>query len=73
MRWQGCVVAQGAARSMKAGLDMQRIADFVHGPDGFGGIGLPPPKVTAAGPPQGGQRGALCKQGAHVAPYTPIQ
>lgn len=44
---EACVVAQGATRSMKAGLDVQRIADFVHGPDGFGGVGLPPPKARA--------------------------
>ncbi|EFJ52845.1 hypothetical protein VOLCADRAFT_55637 [Volvox carteri f. nagariensis] len=37
-------VAQGAARSLKAGTDIERIADFVHGADGFGDIGLPPPQ-----------------------------
>lgn len=42
---QDVVVAQGAARSLKAGMDVERIADFVHGADGFGDIGLPPPKV----------------------------
>lgn len=41
-----CVeVAQGAARSLRAGTDEERIADFVHGADGFGDVGLPPPKV----------------------------
>ncbi len=39
------VVAQGAARSLRAGTDEERIADFVHGADGFGDVGLPPPKV----------------------------
>ncbi|GIL67299.1 hypothetical protein Vafri_20727 [Volvox africanus] len=42
---EGVIVAQGAARSLKAGTDMERIADFVHGADGFGDIGLPLPKV----------------------------
>ncbi|GIL67298.1 hypothetical protein Vafri_20727, partial [Volvox africanus] len=41
---EGVIVAQGAARSLKAGTDMERIADFVHGADGFGDIGLPLPK-----------------------------
>ncbi|PNW82034.1 hypothetical protein CHLRE_06g271050v5 [Chlamydomonas reinhardtii] len=45
---QDVVVAQGAARSLKAGMDVERIADFVHGADGFGDIGLPPPKGAAA-------------------------
>lgn len=44
-----CVeVAQGAARSLRAGTDEERIADFVHGADGFGDVGLPPPKGHAA-------------------------
>ncbi|GLI70335.1 hypothetical protein VaNZ11_015291 [Volvox africanus] len=41
---QAVVVVQGAARSLRAGADVERIADFVHGADGFGDIGLPLPK-----------------------------
>ncbi|KXZ52034.1 hypothetical protein GPECTOR_10g1057 [Gonium pectorale] len=45
---QDVPVAQGAARSLKAGTDMERIADFVHGADGFGDVGLPPPRGSPA-------------------------
>ncbi|GLC44745.1 hypothetical protein PLESTB_000969200 [Pleodorina starrii] len=44
----GVMVAQGAARSLKAGTDVERIADFVHGADGFGDVGLPPPRGSHA-------------------------
>ncbi|KAG2502004.1 hypothetical protein HYH03_000500 [Edaphochlamys debaryana] len=44
---EGVPVAQGAARSLKAGTDVERIADFVHGADGFGDVGLPQPKGRA--------------------------
>jgi hypothetical protein len=42
---QAVPVSQGSARSLRAGQDVERIADFVHGKDGFGEIGMPPPQV----------------------------
>jgi inosine-uridine nucleoside N-ribohydrolase len=37
-------VAQGSLKSLK-GNEKERIADFVHGQDGFGNIFLPEPQV----------------------------
>lgn len=37
-------VCQGALKSLK-GAAKERIADFVHGSDGFGNTGQPAPKV----------------------------
>ena len=37
-------VCQGALKSLK-GVAKERIADFVHGSDGFGNTGQPAPKV----------------------------
>ncbi len=37
-------VCQGALKSLK-GVAKERIADFVHGRDGFGNTGQPAPKV----------------------------
>eukprot|EP00877_Chromochloris_zofingiensis_P005357 jgi/Chrzof1/14822/Cz09g17180.t1 len=41
-------VVQGAAKALTTEVGEPRIADFVHGKDGFGDTNLPPPKGNAA-------------------------